>query len=117
MMSDKWKSLPMPSQRKEIPYTESFTPQEAARIRKGFIPRAMEDKWFIHSQDDRVFFHRSWTGYCIFEIGLTLNGETFIVTEAWANRNAEQYRATSDEDDAKLLASLIHNKLLPESRR
>ena len=35
------------------------------QIRAGHIPEMMEDKWFIYWQDDRLFFHRSWTGYCI----------------------------------------------------
>jgi len=32
----------------------------------GLVPEEIEDKWFIYWEDDTLFFHRSWTGNCIY---------------------------------------------------
>lgn len=40
----------------------SFEPGDLERIGWGFIPRSMEDKWFIYRYGDDIYFHRSWTG-------------------------------------------------------
>ena len=37
-----------------------FSPQDMDRIRRGVVPEAMEDKWFIYWKEDMLFFHRSW---------------------------------------------------------
>jgi hypothetical protein len=39
-----------------------FTEEEYAKLQKGLIPTAMEDKWFIYCENDCLHFHRSWTG-------------------------------------------------------
>jgi len=40
------------------------------KIKKGFIPKTMEDKWYIYSKDNWLFFHRAWTGQGIYVGGL-----------------------------------------------
>ena len=43
-----------------------FSPQDMDRIRRGVVPEAMEDKWFIYWKEGMLFFQRSWTGFCIY---------------------------------------------------
>ena len=45
-----------------IDYTETFSNEKFQKIKNGFIPRQMEDKWFIYFHDGYLHFHRSWTG-------------------------------------------------------
>ena len=42
-----------------------WTAEEMEHIRRGYIPHMMEEKWFIFVEDDRLFAHRSWTGFGI----------------------------------------------------
>jgi len=54
----------------EIPYSDNFTAEEYARLKRGLIPEAMEEKWFIYFEDHELHFHRGWTGQGIFRVEL-----------------------------------------------
>jgi hypothetical protein len=76
------------------------------------IPEEMEDKWFVYEDGGRLFFHRSWTGICIYEVVFRKTPAGHEVAEAWVNRDPEQYTAVDDEYDARLLSWLIDVLLL-----
>jgi len=61
-----WKTHPLPAKRVELSLNHTFTQSEMDYIRNGVIPGQMEDKWFIYFADDALYFHRSWTGFCIY---------------------------------------------------
>jgi hypothetical protein len=82
------------------------------QIRKGLIPEQMEDKWFVFFENDRLYFHRSWTGYCIFEVAFAATNNAFVIGAAEVNREPTQYSATDDAYDARLLSFLINSLLL-----
>jgi hypothetical protein len=75
----------------------------------------MEHKWFILLEDDVLYVHRSWTGFCIYQLSLAKDGANYTVAEVFANRDPSQYSATDDVYDEKLLAFLIDNLLLGNS--
>ena len=60
-----WETTPLPAKRTKIVLERRFSTEEIQCMRSGLIPAVMEDKWFIYWQDDTLFFHRSWTGFCI----------------------------------------------------
>jgi len=109
---DSWKTFAMPAQRSRLAWQRTFTQQEFDRISLGLIPAAMEDKWFIYLEDRVLYFHRSWTGFCIYQLHLEPAGDCWAVTEVWVNRDSEQYKATPDDYDNALLSFLIDNLLL-----
>jgi hypothetical protein len=74
----------------------------------------MEDKWFIFLEEDWLYFHRSWTGLCIYQIRLERNENGYIVAEALANREPGQNPQTDEKYDAALLNFLVDNFLLGE---
>ncbi len=37
-----------------------FSEDQFLKIKNGFVPRQMEDKWFIFYEDECLYFHRSW---------------------------------------------------------
>jgi len=78
----------------------------------GFLPREMEDKWFLFFENDTLFCHRSWTGFCIYEIHFVRDVNSLRATHAEVNRNTDQYLNTDDEKEASLIYSLIQNFLL-----
>lgn len=89
-----WKTFPLPEQRVRIALDRGFDSVEMARIRNGLIPEEMEDKWFIYYQDDTLYLHRSWTGYCIYVVRFADAGEGVCrMTCAEVNGDTAQYHA------------------------
>lgn len=98
--------------RASIHLDREFSDDEILLIQRGFLPEKMEDKWFIYWQDDTLFFHRSWTGYCIYVAHFQcIEGEWRLIG-AEANRNPEQYHLSSDHQEAKMIDYLIDLLLL-----
>ena len=46
----------------EVAVRWPFSKEDLERISWGFVPRRMEDKWYIEREDDEVRFYRSWSG-------------------------------------------------------
>jgi hypothetical protein len=113
---ESWTSVPLPEKRTSLSLQREFTQEEFELIRCGLIPEAMEDKWFIFLEENVLYFHRSWTGYCIYQLSLSKHGTTYTVVETFANRDPSQYSiGTNDGYDEELLNFLIDNLLLGRS--
>lgn len=78
----------------------------------GLIPEQMEEKWFIYWQDNKLYFHRSWVGYCIYVVHFLAESDSYRMIAADVNRDPKQYTETSDERDAKMISFLIDEFLL-----
>ena len=107
-----WKTRNLPRRKTTLRLDRRFSPEEMARIRQGVIPEAQEDKWFIYWKDDALFFHRSWTGICIYVARFTAEGTAWRMVRADVNRDPGQYTETDDEQDVNLISSLIDMLLL-----
>jgi len=102
-----WKIQPMSDHRRRIDYQRAFSEAEFAKISSGHIPRGMEDKWFAFFEDGWVHFHRSWTGFCIFQLKLAKTAEGWRVEEAWVTEEDSQYRSRGDAGDVALLKNVM----------
>ena len=109
---DSWKTLPMPAKVAVLEYAAEFSAEEFERISRGFIPEAMEDKWFIYLDADTLCLHRSWTGHCIYKVEFAREGGGHVVRHAIANRDPVEYTQRDNAYDARLLDFLIRNLLL-----
>lgn len=107
-----WQTKELPSKRSTIPVSRTFSAHEMQRLQAGLVPEQMEDKWFIYWQDDTLFFHRSWTGFCIYVVRFATESEGYRMIEADLNRDPEQYGQKSDNRDAKMISYLIDMLLL-----
>jgi O-acetyl-ADP-ribose deacetylase (regulator of RNase III) len=107
-----WKNLPLPEARSRLPYQRQFDARESERLRVGLHPLQMEDKWFIYLEDDWLYFHRSWTGFCIYAVRLSAVGRSRRVVEAWVSRDADQYVSGDDRRDSEILGYLVERLLL-----
>jgi hypothetical protein len=96
----------MPEARKQLPLKKAYSLDEFPAIEQGFIPKRMEDKWFIFLENDWLCFHRSWTGYCIYQVRFTADATKYDIAEAWVNRNPTQYSEMNDKNDVELLLKL-----------
>jgi len=104
----------LPAEHAPLVVEREFTQQEYARIACGVVPEQMEDKWFIFLEDTSLFFHRSWTGFCIFQVTLTQQSTIYAIADVLVNRDTTQYSGSTDIYDKQLLLFLINNLLLDE---
>ena len=107
-----WKIEPMPPNHIRVSLDVYYDENEIERIRMGFIPRQMEEKWFIFWERRRLHFHRSWTGYCEYIVTFRRERAGYRMTEALINRDRSQNRETNDEMDLLLIPRLIGKYLL-----
>ncbi len=107
-----WQTVPMPATRAVLPLDRQFEGSDMAAIRRGLIPEEMEDKWFIYWSRNRLYFHRSWTGICIYVVRFKCDDAGGTAVEALANRDPAQYLETDDERDKAMILFLIDVVLL-----
>ena len=86
-----WNTVPMPEENDTFTLNSVITKEQYEILKRGHIPRAMEDKWFWYFEDDKLYAHRSWTGYCVYII--SFNMETYD-HEVVVNRDISQYKCT-----------------------
>ena len=100
-------TLPMPRTRTTLTLNLHLTRTEAERLRLGFIPSAMEEKWFAYMDGDTLFEHRSWTGYCISQVHFVPEGDGLRATHAEVNRFPGQYSNQDDEEDRQSITARV----------
>ncbi|XP_021953037.1 uncharacterized protein LOC110849878 [Folsomia candida] len=101
------------------PLNLKLTKEQAELAVRGFIPEAMEDKWFIYfdPDDDAFYFHRSWTGFLVYKVtAQRSDDEGMLLTHIETHRDANDgYRVSSeyrDKEAFEMVRSLIGYKLL-----
>lgn len=96
-----------------IDMARTYSADEMTRLRDGFVPGGMDDKWFIVFHDGELAFHRSWTGECVFRMRLEILADgSARVVEVIASRDPASYTADDAAYDARLLGVLIEDLLL-----
>ncbi len=114
-VSTDWKTEDLPERRSSVNLDRLFNDQEMDQIKQGLIPEQMEDKWFIYWEKNKLYFHRSWTGNCIYVAHFTDNDNGARMVRADINRDPEQYSETDDEHDGRMISYLIDVLLLHRS--
>jgi hypothetical protein len=72
----------------------------------------MDDRWFIFFEDDWLYFHRSWTGACIYALRFAPAPNGVGVVESWVSRDPDQYNSPGIEEDRRIVRQLIQTRLL-----
>ena len=98
-----WNISGMPTRHDTFTLKNHFTPAQMMALRRGNIPKEMEDKWFWFMEGNTLYAHRSWTGFCIYRVDFKPD-DAHVVT---VNRDLEQYKCTSVEEDKKTLFKLL----------
>jgi hypothetical protein len=107
-----WNTKALPSKYTTIDLNRRFSAIEMRKMRRGLVPEQMEDKWFIFWERDALYFHRSWTGHCIYVVRFVNEGDSCVMIEADVNRDPEQWTENSAERDAEMISYLIDVLLL-----
>jgi alpha-galactosidase len=83
--------------------------EDMQSVKAGFVPRVMENKWFIYMEGNYLYFHRSWTGMAVYRVKFEQEGNSYIATEALM----QSYEGCgSEEYNAAEIVRLIHHYLL-----
>ena len=85
----------------------SFSYDEYARIARGYIPRTMEDRWFIFLEGTTVFMHSSRMGTCIYYFELRALVTHVVMETVFANRDPRHYANTKADYDIEHVIFLI----------
>lgn len=101
------KTCPVPRKQVRLPFAREFTPEVFERVRMGFTPGGTDDRWFAFLEDDWLYLHRSWTGFCVYWLRVAETPTGYFVQEAWANRNSKQYGCSSEDEDVETLGELL----------
>jgi hypothetical protein len=107
-----WQCHPMREKRAPLKYERVFSQPEFEKLACGVVPEDIDDRWFIFFEHGSVYFHRSWSGECLFFLRLRKLPDSYEVLEAFVNRDPELYKSTDDEFDAKFLAYLVESYIL-----
>ncbi|MBQ5711227.1 MAG: PD-(D/E)XK nuclease family protein [Oscillospiraceae bacterium] len=102
---DSWEIVSMPRENEEFILKKVITKQQYEVLKRGHVPREMEDKWFWYFEEDTIYIHRSWTGYCVYIVNFNLETHTHKIV---VNRDSEQYKCTSIEEDRYKLDDLLN---------
>lgn len=105
------KTILMSDQYELLELDRTYTDAEMAAIHKGYCPVEMEGKWFIYWKDGELFFHRSWTGFCVYVVKFVdIEGGAKIV-EIKANRDPTFWKrwAVDDERQREIETEQIRN--------
>ena len=106
-----WKNEPMVNP-KCIEISMHFTDAQFSRLIKGLIPQQMEEKWFIFYENGYLFFHRSWTGYCVFMAQVVKDSDGYSISEFWAERDKKKFSNPNDSVDIAMFTFLLMQGLL-----
>jgi hypothetical protein len=110
---DSWKIENMPDDVVSIYYARGFTLEEFEKIKRGFIPKSMEDKWFIFFESGVLYFHRSWTGRCIYSVDFIIENDKVKIKKIYVNNDKTQYQKGNDRSfNLREIEFLFSNVLL-----
>ncbi|MCD4813220.1 hypothetical protein K8S19_05960 [bacterium] len=70
----------------KLDYTRKFNAKEFRRLSYGLNHEDKDEKWFIYMEKDRLFFHRSWTGECVFMVKFEKKADRYGVVDALMNK-------------------------------
>lgn len=99
-----WKLKDMPIKNEKFIFQRVFTADDMFNLSRGYIPEAMEDKWFFYMENDTWYAHRSWTGICIYIVAFNKDGKHLVTV----NRDDSQYKCKDVNEDGKRLNTLLN---------
>jgi ADP-ribose pyrophosphatase YjhB (NUDIX family) len=104
-----WENHPMPDRRDPLSLRLELSWEEMGRVAAGHLPQEMEDKWFVLFEHPWLSFNRSWTGFCIYCVRWAEFAGRWSISEAWVNRDPQQYTGTDAGWDERLIRHLLHS--------
>jgi ADP-ribosylglycohydrolase len=77
-------------------------------LRKGHIPNAQEDHWFMYCDDSHIRYFRSWTGMCAYEAHFRKTDEgKFLIDHLSVNKRITEFGVNGDRPAQALFLYLL----------
>jgi len=90
-----WLNIPFDSP-KDIKLYIYFEKEELDKLKVGYIPRVMENKWFAYFESNTLYIHRSWTGFEVYRIEFSCFENGYFSSKFWVESNPEKYSAPEE---------------------
>lgn len=108
---DMGKFTPIPSDEDDVSdvSTAFQVPDDKLRIlRRGHIPEAQEDHWFMVCDEEYIRYFRSWTGVCVFEAHYARNSSgAYRIDRLRINHSLSEFGVNGDVPGIALFLYLI----------
>jgi hypothetical protein len=94
------------------PPRRHWSDREWATICRGHRARDMDDRWDALVENDRLFLHRSWTGFGVYEVQFTRVEDGWAIAELLVCGDHDTYRRATDAYEALFAEYIIDGLLL-----
>ncbi|MDL5514424.1 hypothetical protein QSE00_21605 [Arenibacter sp. M-2] len=102
-----WRHEPMPDEKESFFSGRKLLFDEYSKLEKGIKPSDMDDKWFVYTINESIFFHRSWSGHCIFVVKVERENNEFFLGDVIANRKPDQFGNSEIEVKKEMFEKLV----------
>lgn len=75
-----WKTVELSGNIQEYPLDRSFPTNDSELLQQGFIPKTINDRWFIYSENNKIYIHNSWSGTCRYVISFCKKRKKIVLT-------------------------------------
>src|SRR5215831_15447474 len=89
-----------------------WSDEEWDAICRGHRARDMDDKWLAFVENDRLFLHRSWTGFGVYEVQFVRSSDGWSITELLVSGDRSTYRRATDAYETLFVEAIIDGVLL-----
>jgi len=96
--------VPMKNPRK-ILINLKFNEEEYEKIKKGFIPSVMEEKWFVFFEENWIHWVRSWTGTEWVKAEIKKENDYYIMNEFYLEEGVS--KENDEKRDAEIFESFM----------
>lgn len=109
-----WKTKPVPKNYLLLPSSSNitFNQDEYDKIKIGFIPASMEDKWFLYFDNNILFCHRSWNGIIVYEIFFSKSGDCYNIDKIKFNPSIYEKNYKIDSNYELQMVLFLINRIL-----
>ena len=111
MLSAKKSGIPiraMSEKRISLPYKRTLNKKEFEKVKKGYVPMEMEDKWYVEFVDGKLEIFKARTGECIYTVGFIEDGEgNFQTVDSWVACEPKEFSGGEDPDYEILMINIV----------
>lgn len=91
----------------ELPFYDEIFSADFDRMRQGWLPNDMDDRWIGLISGDSIALYRSWTGFQIYRIPFVQSNSLVRVGPLFVTDDPSIYNRLSNPDDVSIVSSLI----------
>lgn len=89
------------------PLSIPISKEDIAILKMGHIPEAMEDHWFMYTDDQYIRYVRSWSNTCVFEAHYKADGDNYVIDSLRMSHSLAQFGVNGDEAGVFLFRYLV----------